>query len=91
MLLEDQLDVADDGGVVLAQVARRDERLGRDAVQTSSRRPCGPGTGRPALLGGGSCGSLPDAESLREALAACASASEWDARRAMQWWQGLES
>ena len=33
----------------------------------------------------------PDAESLRDALAACASASEWDARKAMQWWRGLES
>ncbi len=32
----------------------------------------------------------PDAGSLRDALAACASASEWDARKAMQWWQGIE-
>ena len=32
----------------------------------------------------------PDAESLRDALAACASASEWDARKAMQWWQRIE-
>jgi len=32
----------------------------------------------------------PDAESLRDALAACAAASEWDARKAMQWWQRIE-
>jgi hypothetical protein len=29
--------------------------------------------------------------SVRDALAACAAASEWDARKAMQWWQGIES
>lgn len=32
----------------------------------------------------------PDAESLRDALAACASAREWDARKAMQWWRRIE-
>ena len=33
----------------------------------------------------------PDAECLRNALAACASASEWDAPKAMKWWQAIES
>jgi serine/threonine-protein kinase len=32
----------------------------------------------------------PDAESLRDALAACAAAGEWDSRKAMQWWQRIE-
>ena len=33
VLREDSPDLADDGGVVLAQVARRDERLGRDPLE----------------------------------------------------------
>jgi serine/threonine-protein kinase len=32
----------------------------------------------------------PDAESLRDALAACASAADWDAARARDWWRGKE-
>ncbi len=32
----------------------------------------------------------PDAEALGQALAACAAATEWDARQAALWWQGVE-
>ncbi len=37
VLREDPPDLADDGGMVLAQVAGRDERLGRDPVEMGTR------------------------------------------------------
>jgi hypothetical protein len=42
MLREDPPDLADDGGVVLARVARRNERLGRQSVHMRAMIKAGP-------------------------------------------------
>ena len=57
---------------------------------TPSRRPWGSGAGGARCLAKAPADRYPDAGSLRDALAACASASEWDSRKAMQWWQRIE-